>query len=300
MKCKLLLLAAGTFFLPAVIALAWTQIPTEARAPMKATGVHDHGLVLIGASDPNFDGLVTSVLRGRRDAMFELFKPFSVVLHNTTDRGVVGYALVWEFTDVSGRRIRRHSSYSQPASLLDGRKPRSTQGLLSEGLRIGSHSHRLLTPHSSIGPESSVNPPLSSAERNPALDMEIRNLSEAKDLEVSLDGAFFEDGTFVGPNRSGFFEIFRADFDARQDLMSRIVEDLSRGKTIEQISHELEASIAGQGPQRPGPTVAEVYQYSQRLYAEEFLGVRRAAGDEAAKGHVFDKWFRNPPRLVRK
>lgn len=300
MSRKTLSVASGILFLLSIIVLTWTQTIARAQSPMKTTDLADYGLVLIPPGDPNFEGLARAVLRGRRDAMFELFKPFSAVLHNMTDKSVVGYALMWEFTDERGRRRQQYSSYSEPGSLLDGGKPRGDQGTFRKGFLVGPHSYRLITPHSSIGPDSDLFESPAGGARNALLEMEVDNLSKTKDLEVSLDGAFFEDGTFVGPNRSAFFEIFRADFDAQQDLMAGIVKALSQGKTIEEISRELEGSLSsGANPQWPGPTPTEAYEYARRKYLQEFVGVRRAAGDELARGHVFNKWFRKPPRLVK-
>lgn len=302
MQVKSLSVTSAAMSLLAVVMLAWTQTPAEAQSPMKTTGLPDCGLVLIGPGDPNFEGLANAVLRGRRHTMFEVFKPFSAVLHNTTDKSVVGYALTLEYLDERNRRRQHHSKYYQPAALLDGGMHRGDARTSLKGLMVGPHSYRLITRHSSIGPESDLFEPPAGGVQNPVFQMEVDNLSRAKDLELSLDGAFFEDGTFVGPNRSAFFEFFRADFDAQQDLMTGVIEALSQGKTIQEIAQGLERSLssAEETLLSPVPTAAEAYEYARRRYVGEFLGVRRAAGDEAARGHAFEKRFRKPPRLVKR
>jgi hypothetical protein len=98
---------------------------------------------------------------------------------------------------------------------------------------------------------------------------------------VSIDAAFFEDGTCVGPDLTGAFATFKAHVDARRDLLQGIVAAQNKGMTSDQI-FEYVSSVANSSVMPDPSDRAASYNYFRKIYAQELINVRARQGDEKA------------------
>lgn len=127
--------------------------------------------------------------------------------------------------------------------------------------------------------------------------------AQATDIHVSLDGAFFEDGSFVGPNESRVFEIIKSEVGAKQHVLSYIVTSVSQGRTIDAVANELQASLPLSRPElsrTPDGSISGLDDYFRFQYVSEFLGVLKANGRVLALGWAYDGLYQHPPRLERR
>jgi hypothetical protein len=288
---------AGVSVLCLVISVALTSRAVHAQVSMNATGLPDKGLILIGPADPGFEEKAASVLNGRKDFTFETLKPYSVILQNTSQKTVVAYSLRWEYPAPKGQIGIWDRSFGQGSRLLDGGKRKTNGADDKRGPTIGPGEWKLITPKSYIGTESRVTSDAQAADQGYRTYLKsVADRLGGGELTVTLDGAFFEDGTFVGPDRAGYFDIFKADVTARHDLMTRVVAAGKTGQGLAQVASEIESALPAQKtPLRPGATPADYYEYYKYQYATEFLNVRKQRGDQDALGIAYFHSFEHPP-----
>src|SRR5262249_44263030 len=101
-------------------------------------------------------------------------------------------------------------------------------------------------------------------------------------LTITLDGAFFEDGSFVGPDTSEFFENTKAVITARRDILKWFVDSVlmreRMGENLETVFSELEALVK----RMPQPTSKglpdDFYKNEQLGVAQEMLRMRDRIG----------------------
>jgi hypothetical protein len=270
---------------------------------MNVTGLPDNGLILIGPADPSFEEKAGSVLKDRKDFTYETLKSYSIILQNMTRKTVVAYSIRWEYPAPNGRIGTWDQSFGQSSGLLDGHKRKTNPSDDKEGLTIAPGEWKLITPKSYIGSESRVTSEKLAAHQGyrSYLQSVASQLGQG-DLTVALDGAFFNDGTFVGPDRTGYFDIFKAEVTAKHDLMAQVVTASKTGQGLGQVASEIESSLPAsrQNDSHPGTTPAEYYQYYRSRYAQEFLGIRNKLGDQSALGYAYFHSFEHPPVLVKK
>jgi hypothetical protein len=70
------------------------------------------------------------------------------------------------------------------------------------------------------------------------------HLANYTDITVSIDGVFFEDGTFVGPDTTNFFAQAQAVVAAKRDLPQQISDQLQSKKQPMEIYKTLEEVTA--------------------------------------------------------
>ncbi len=295
---KLLPTVAGISVLFLVIAVALASRVVHAQVSMTATGLPDKGLILIGPANPGFEEKAASVLNGRHDFTYESLKPYSVILQNNSHKAVVAYSVRWEYPAPKGQIGIWDQSFGQGSRLLDGGKRKTNPSDDKRGLTIDPGEWKLITPKSYIGSESKVTSEALAADQGYRTYLEsVANRMGSSDLTVTLDGAFFEDGTFVGPDRVGYFDIFKADVTARHDLMARVVAAGKTGQGLAQVASEIDSSLPAsrKNELHPGATPSDYYEYYKSVYATEFLGVRNKLGDQGALGIAYFHSFEHPP-----
>jgi len=294
---RLLPTVAGVFVLFLVIAVALTNRAVHAQVSMTVTGLPDKGLILIGPAESGFEEKAATMLNGRKDFTYETLKPYSVILHNTSQKTVVAYSLRWEYPAPKGQIGIWDQSFGQGSRLLDGGKRKTNAAEDKRGPTIDAGEWKLITPRSYIGSESRVTPDVMAADAGYRSYMQnIVDRFGSRDLTVTLDGAFFEDGTFVGLDRAGYFDIFKADVTARHDLMARVVAAGKAGHGLAQVASEIESALPAQKTQLRGDSnPADYYEHYKNQYATEFLNIRNKVGDEGALGIAHFHSFEHPP-----
>ena len=160
---------------------------TASAAEAPAITVKDlpqYGLRLVTASDPT-SGTHVSAPSGQTISE-ESLKRVSVWLVNSSDTPVVAYALRWHWIDSTGKQ-------GQYAALFENFTEGSRHSLVRTGERA------FLTPFfagAGFGGPAGV--------QNRLLQELV--LMSGQPLVISLDGAIFQDGNFVGPNETTSYE----------------------------------------------------------------------------------------------
>jgi len=130
-----------------------------------------------------------------------------------------------------------------------------------------------------------------------------KNLTEATSVTVSVDLVFFEDATYVGDDKSEFFDKVRADIDAQYDLYTEVAVAQNEGKTLDEIFRQV-GQLAATQPRRSDGNVgidrragepesdravesttgrySDEYYRSKTSYAQELIGMRDALGAKEA------------------
>ncbi|HKV41678.1 MAG TPA: hypothetical protein VJX67_20915 [Blastocatellia bacterium] len=207
----------------------------------------EHGITLIAPSDAAFDGLFRKL--PSRYTADEALRAFTVFVENRSPSTVVAYALDWELTDSAGQTKGQISGsvgatllmeHYQTAPLGDGMTipPGSAPPAFFE-----SPGPQMREPAPGGGTAGEARSSLGNQEggalaapantHREALRLELaRHLAARREstvaITVSLDGAFLDDGSFVGPDTSGFFEKIKANCDARRDLYTSFLANVAR------------------------------------------------------------------------
>jgi len=81
------------------------------------------------------------------------------------------------------------------------------------------------------------------------LELKVHGYDECTHVSAALDGAFFEDGSFVGPDRSRFFDKFESELNASQDVTAYIANNSDQG--LDHVAAQLQSMLI----QSPGSVI---------------------------------------------
>ena len=188
-----------------------------------------HGLTLVLPSDPDFANRFSAGIKDGSIINADTMNSMSVFLENRTKQTVVAYRILWCFTKPSGETNCTTKTVSAPRALMEGEN--LSPDVEAQTGKIRSASARLISLMSfgnSRQPGMAVRVTPEEAEKirqgvrpdpNTLRDRAMEQFGKYSDVTVSIDGAFFDDGTFVGPNTTGFFEEIAAQVKARRDLL---------------------------------------------------------------------------------
>jgi len=263
----------------------------------------EHNLSIITPVDPAFEDFAVSYFRGKSDTSFETLKPFSIFVKNSGEKSVVAYALVWQAVRLDGKIRTNTIAYAEPDVLMGNQIPndprfKHTQTIEPNAVKCVSWSGSIAATEASLGGTDSSQPPRGQATRD-SNTATIRSqldtdLLQASDITVSLDGVFFDDGTFVGPNVSGFFERIQAMVNAKLDLYREITIASEQG-TVDQAFDAIAAkSLSSDVKINSTSTPDDYYQYYSKLFAGEISGMKRAYGKKGLVAHIVNSKNRAP------
>lgn len=259
------------------------------------------------SADPQFQALLSHYFDDNAQSRVSEAAPFSVFLRNRGKRHVVAYVLKWEMLGANGITTTQFSSYSQPGILLGYGV--NTPTVPGQGHVISPGSMRLFTINSPIDPvgKPAMGSVSSIGSSKEGVDLSVKPSDRARsallkvtNITVSLDGAFFDDGQFVGPNTSHYFERIKAEVDAKRDLLTKIAD---ADKKPDGVDHVFETLQTG-GDEDSLPTYVEAtpeaqYQYYSKAYAREILNMKDAYGKEKAAAYFRALHNLPKPKLIR-
>lgn len=259
---------------------------------MHIKDVPQHNLRLIGPSDPSFDGRLREELKGESIEVVDTLKPFSVFLENKGAKTIVAYLIQWCFTKPDGSNQYYRKAVVNAQALMEG-------GILSSEVRRQAGQ---VEPNSAIF-LSLLSPDGSGILRTEVSPKEAEEFKQGKrfdqssllrrfsaqaekytEITVSLDAAFFEDGTFVGPDTTNFFEQTQAVVNAKRDFLNELAAGVSNsggnkdsfyGRLRETANQPIESLDSKSTP-------ADFYNYFKKLSASEFLRMKDVQGDDKA------------------
>lgn len=275
-----------------------------------------HGLSIISSLDPSFDRGVSAILKGKSDTLVGALKPFSVLVKNTGTKAVVAYQLKWEMVKPDGSVSVRYTGGSNPRALMDGGAPGFEELSTTSGFAIAPSSTRFASLIARLDDsEGGIAAFAGSSDKTgtASLEQAVRDknlepmratmaaeLLGHKSVTVSIDGAFFEDGTFVGPDTGHFFDQVKAGIDAKRDLLEEIAFAVNHNRSTDQIFGDVKEWV-GNSPeaQYPKITSTDYYNYYKRVYAEEVLHMKKAVGGDEAIAMALQPLRKAWPKLEK-
>lgn len=285
--------------------LITTVVLARSTRRMKATTAQinikdlpEFGLSLIGPADSSYNDLVSAIFSGEQPVVVQSLSPYSVVLKNTSGRAVVACQIKWEFMDFNGEVRTEVTGFTTLWKLMN-------QGASGVGGEIiQPHSTWFLPPTNvAIGPTSNLSERLNTTAKQTLstyYDQLIAALEQSTNITVSIDGVFFDDGTFVGQDSTRFFDYVLALRDARLDIFREIERGTkqsgSANKAFEKMRQLVDAPDVGL---RSTPTLPELYSFHKKDVADEVLRMKQKVGEEETV-KFFMQYMRTPPVLLKK
>jgi len=283
MKVLVLVLAVVSFTVILSLALVKTESvikKTETSAvKFNVRGLSEHSISLIAPSDPILTG-------GRSIVVY----PYSVALRNTSSKAVVGYSIKWECFDGKKESATRDMSHDRKFSNSLGFT--FMYGEESERKAILNNADEVIEPNSTwlISPDfpaRKLSGPLD--ETNVGGDQAA--LAEVKaacpTMIVTLDGVFFDDGTFIGPDTNDFFAKVKTQMDVRYEVLQGVQRDLKSGKDPNEVFRELEQIRDREQHVRGGEmTMNELHSFYRHMFAQDVLGMKEMWGVNGAIANV--------------
>lgn len=289
----------------------------EMQVQLNKRDLPEHGLHIVTSLDPSFEGEAISYFKGASKDSIQALKPLSIFITNTADQKVVAFQLKWEFVREDGTVIDQTVSYAEPGILMGHKMPTDPRfkhvhviepnksKFFSLGSTVASDLNE--PDRDLVGGSEYPGSPRMDAEIQRAMQQANKDLIQFKtqsaaitNVTVSIDGAFFEDGTFVGPNSSNFFERIQAEVRAKTDLLRNLEQANKQGKSeeafaaIEAKTQEISAKLGSE------PTPEDYYTFYTKIFADEITGLKNAYGKETALSHILMTHERVRPTLRKK
>lgn len=295
-QIRFILLVALVLVVSGITGFVASQATQTMGVRIHAKDLPEYGLVIIKPSDPSFNAEASALLKNATREDLESIKPLSVVIKNIGDKTVVAHTIIWEAYGGSGERQAYRISYANSEFFIDrneyvgslagtdaDKTIKAGSALLvslvalpsGNGPSGGGGGSRQNRHESQQRQDIDVNDSQQSLE---GLRSEV--LTKYSDITILIDGVFFDDGTFVGPDSFGFFDRMRVQVDAKRDLINSIADSVEQKKSEDEIFQEIQAK-ANMEVKKPTDKVSltDYYHFFTRLFAEEILLKRKQYGE---------------------
>lgn len=210
--------------------------------------LREFGVEVISSTDFNFDAELINYVGGNDELLpiVNSAKPFAFFIKNNSSKEIVGISLRWKVTDSKGNNTEIPQSEANPGVLMgikpiDPKMVGKTSLINSKDLKFFTYFNDIVGQKVAFANMRSKNPsiqyPNPFGSENSQTDISKLNsqkenfLRNYADCSVSIDGIFFNDGTFVGEDQNFFFDTLRGDIEARKDILMALTEAKSLGKT---------------------------------------------------------------------
>ncbi len=266
--------------------------PTVVPVHISKNDLSNFGVNFLVPGDPEFDAAAGRILLQRSGKVDPSLKAISVVIQNQSERRISGYAVLWTFTRQDGVNIHKEMMVVEPASFTDGSRSKRHPNQ-SSSATIPPDSDRLVSPSRIIQAETPWVEGGDSAIRQEAAEFS-SFMEQSTKVSVALDGVFFEDGSFVGPDETKFFETSVAAFDTVQGFNRQVLELASR--------HAGDDEILGRVAEQRNK-FAELRDTSglqAGIVANEFLSTAKYSGIAAAIQSIQWRTLSFRPQFVKK
>jgi hypothetical protein len=259
------------------------------------------GIRILTSADPEFEAVGGNYFASKSSNSNESLKPFSVFIENIGTRTIVAYMLVWQMVKIDGQVLTNTTSYSEPGILMGNEIPNDPRFKHTQAIEPGAV--RCFTWSAQVSPEGgqplggSNTMPLDQIKR--VRDQLTDELSQASDLTVSLDGVFFDDGEFVGPNATGFFERIQAMVKAKRDLRRDIALASDKGKLEEAFDQVAAKGLSPAIDLTSESSPDDYYKHYTKLFAEEIDNMQKSYGKQRLAEYLV-KLHKKPHPLLKK
>ena len=279
------------------------------------------GVILIPPADSTFERHFDAIFKANSSlagnpSLVNTMKPYSVVLNNNGQKRIVGYSLKWQIVSPNDTGTTHWVCGVNPSSLLRGAEvpgdPSFQAWLSNADYAISPGSSKLISLLFSVGPSGLGS--MGALAWSTADSATARNgtfpdgrspmarvaemLAAAKSITITVDGVFFEDGTFTGPNTSQVFERVKATIDATRDLQEEVALRVKRGQLAEDIFTNIEG--LAKEPDVTPPDNGGQYEQAKGAYARSLIQSRQIIGADRAISNVLNELGRDKRLPLRK
>jgi hypothetical protein len=257
--------------------------------------IPEYGLKLVIPSDQSFDSLLSPYLKSDPELSNEDMKSFCVFLKNESALPIVAYLIRWELNNEKGEVVPNQQDYTNFAAFTNSEDISKQNQISNYPAVISPDTVKLFSllpippedlPRNTLGGSTGYKEGVTdinhiAQERDKKLQILRTKFKGHSTLTVSIDGAFFCDGTFVGQNTTDFFAKVKSNFDAMRDLYQEFLSRL-KGRNPEEAYKRLEmiANTAIDVEAMRTNTLAEAYNYYKRGFAREMLRMRDKMGEQ--------------------
>jgi hypothetical protein len=254
------------------------------------------GVVLVPPSSPEYAALLADIQKRLANPLpgspptfpdFEDPDAPTMVLCNRSQKAIAALSWIWKLAPENGRPTGSKVSPAGGTSLLTpfGLDERLSK-LYGYWHVILPGSKRGIRGGSMFGDNTDVRPPqpdeLWKGGGIGGGGGGQRSAGPLKSVTLSLDGVFFLDGGFVGPDTLRNFDRLTADIDAHLQVAKIARDGHNDGIALAAIFAQIEA-ITGPGLSPPPPPTRggeDFRQYSLQLLAFQISGMRSHLGDD--------------------
>ena len=239
--------------------------------------LRDFGVVLVPPSSPDYEPLFADIQR-RVDRPLEK-RETSAILLNDSEKSIAAIDAVWRYEDIAGRTFNGAQKTTGDSLLLPFSIPAQHMKIMVYRTAILPGSRRYLGEQGIAGDNTDVRGPESDevwkggcisgsggGHCTPALPI--------KSVTLILDGVFFLDGEFAGPNRWKLSEKVTKEAKSVVDVATIARAGRNRGIATAEILREIK-ELTGPTPKLP-PVSGKPMQ--RRAYQIKLN--RRSMGDE--------------------
>jgi hypothetical protein len=289
MNKKGVLIAAAIVLISVSIGLIISEASQAVGIKIHAKDLPEHGLIIVKPSDPEFEVIAFASIPNLTRDELEALRPFSMAIKNTGPKMLVAHTIIWEGANPEGRHESYVMSYANSEVFTDRLEFLSTidRTNLDKTIKAGSSRLLSLVPMRRAGPSGGGGGSRGEQiKEDDATDLTQRReqlrtqFMGYSDLTISIDGAFFEDGEFVGPDVSHSFERLEAQVEAKRQLRTFVAESVKLKKTPAQIFQELQTRAdMPVNPPTQQSSVSDYSDYFTKFFANQFILQRRYFGD---------------------
>lgn len=264
--------------------------PQSATVAINVKDLPDRGLSIVSPSDPTYMQLVSELLQGKSDPLVQTLAPYSIFVKNNSDHAVVACILKWQMVTSSGKTLLWKMDYTNFQPLMG-----KDISEVKEGFTIRPGRNWFFTP-SYLNFEQE--PIESRPEALEDLNRILTQLQKFVSISVSLDGVFFEDGSFVGPDTTEFFAQTQAKRDGRRDAFLEIVNEKKSGKTDAEIFKSVE-KMSNEKINARATTPADFYKTFKKNAADEILKAKAVEGEARSLARAESRLKKPWPELKK-
>jgi hypothetical protein len=265
---------------------------------VKAHGLPNQAVDLWASSDVEFQRTLDTKFPGLRGrGSFSAHLPYSVLMENKSAHTIAAYTIEWGFQSHEGSSLIFYTSFSEPNVIRTGRSIGPADS------RLQPHTIRLLSPYFNMAEAQLALQNSPTAQANPVRGTRLtRAIDEGSQVSVSIDGVFFSDGSYVGPDRSAYFDHFRLQNNARHDVAVAILQASADGSSDAAIQDILQADIdrAGQVNITLTKDPGSIYTYYLGIEAQTLLQSFVADGRRGLLANAEVQGHEEPLKLSRK
>lgn len=239
----------------------------------------DQGIRIVTPFDSSFDVRASEYFKRTSP---ETLKPLSVFIENSSSKTIVAYLLTWKFAKQDGQIMSNSVGYSEPGVLMgdpvyEGPTIRHTVPIKPNAVRCFTWDSQILEDDPSSADSQRT------SQQMALRQLLLAELDKATDVTVTIEGAVFDDGEFVGSNLV-FFQQIKAVVDAKVDLLSEVEKANQRGKPDEAFESIKAKSKEPDVPISQNFSADEYYRSYRKTFASEITAMADRHGhDKVAK-----------------